>query len=114
MPKSYSHLTQSQPCQIYTLKSKKFSQAEIAEIVGVHPSTISREIARNTGERGYRYKQAHETAVVRRQQASAQPKVMTVENIELIEKYLLMKWSPEQISGRLKKDKVCSISHETI
>ena len=39
---------------------------------------------------------------------------MTPQNIDTIEAYLEEKWSPEQIAGRLKKDKCLTVSHETI
>jgi len=34
------------------------NQSEIAEVIGVHKSTISREVKRNRSKRGYQYKQA--------------------------------------------------------
>lgn len=43
-----------------------FDQTKIAKHNGVHKSTISREIRRNHGKRGYRYKQAHRLALERR------------------------------------------------
>jgi IS30 family transposase len=43
-----------------------WSQLEIAAEIGVHPSTISRELARNRGERGYRPKQAQQLAEERK------------------------------------------------
>ena len=39
---------------------------EIADVIGVHKSTVSRELRRNTGGRGYRPKQAHQLALLRR------------------------------------------------
>jgi IS30 family transposase len=39
-----------------------WSQLAIADEIGVHPSTITRELARNRGQRGYRPKQAQEKA----------------------------------------------------
>ena len=62
MPEGYLHLTCEQRCQIYALLQIGHSQAHIARQIGVDPSTISRELVRNTGARGYRFKQAHEKA----------------------------------------------------
>ena len=77
--------------------------------------TISRELVRNTGARGYRFKQAHEKASQRRQEASDKPRKMTPDLVELIEEKLTQEqWSPDQISGRLAKDGVAFISHERI
>ena len=60
MPKGYHHLTYEQRCQLYALKKRSDSISVIAEEIGVHRSTIYRELERNRGERGYRYKQAQE------------------------------------------------------
>ena len=115
MPEGYLHLTCEQRCQIYALLQSGRSQAHIARQIGVDPSTISRELVRNTGARGYRFKQAHEKASQRRQEASDKPRKMTPDLVELIEEKLTQEqWSPDQISGRLAKDGVALISHERI
>ena len=85
MPEGYLHLTCEQRCQIYALLQSGHSQAHIARQIGVDPSTISRELVRNTGARGYRFKQAHEKASQRREEASDKPRKMTPDLVELIE-----------------------------
>ena len=95
MPEGYLHLTCEQRCQIYALLQSGHSQAHIARQIGVDPSTISRELVRNTGARGYRFKQAHEKASQRRQEASDKPRKMTPDLVELIEEKL----TQEQWSG---------------
>ena len=55
------------------------SLGKIALAVGRDKSTISREISRNTGERGYRFKQADEKAKKRRSEASKAAKKLTEE-----------------------------------
>lgn len=50
----YAQLTQEQRYQIYALMKAEHSQAEIAKIVGVHKSTVSREVRRILGLEGYR------------------------------------------------------------
>lgn len=114
MPKGYKHLTQAQRSQIYTLKSIGMSQRKIAEHLNVDHSTISREIKRNTGGKGYRYQQAQAICEQRQQKAHALLHVMTPENIAIIESYLEKKWSPEQITGRLKELGILNVSHESI
>ena len=64
----YTQLTSEQRYQIYALSKKEHSQSEISQIVGVHKSTISRELKRTTGGRGYRPKQAHNKALQRREE----------------------------------------------
>ena len=64
--KSYTQLTSEQRYQIYALLKKNHTQTDIAQIIGVHKSTVSRELKRNTESRGYRPKQAHNKALERR------------------------------------------------
>jgi IS30 family transposase len=85
--------------------------------LNVHPRTIDREIRRNTGGCGYRYKQAQKIAEERRFSRRGVPVKMTPEVVSIIENHLVeAQWSPEQISGRLKiqDNNPISISHETI
>lgn len=58
----YTQLTREQRYQIYALKKAGHSQSQIAELLGVHKSTIHRELKRNCGQRGYCPKQAHQFA----------------------------------------------------
>lgn len=114
MPKGYHHVTLDIRSQIYALKSTGTSLRKIATVVGRHASTISREIERNTGGRGYRYKQADAKAVERHANASRTPKKLTPELIAIIEGDLREEWSPDQIAGRLKEKNIATITHETI
>jgi IS30 family transposase len=113
MPEGYHHVTRDIRSQIYALKATGSSLRNIAKVVNRHASTISREIKRNTGGRGYRYKQADAKAVERRSNASRTSKKVTPELITRIEENLREEWSPEQISGRLKLEGI-TISHEAI
>jgi IS30 family transposase len=113
MQSGYSHVTRDIRCQIYALKSTGISLRNIAKQLGKNVSTISREIARNTGQRGYRFNQADNAAIERRSQASKTPKKLTDDLVDKIKVKLLEDWSPEQISGRFKLEGV-PISHESI
>ena len=53
---SYTHLTENERYQIYSLKKAGLNQKEIAEHIGRSSSTLSRELRRNKGLRGYRPK----------------------------------------------------------
>ena len=66
----YTQLAQEQRYQIYALNKAGFTQKAIAIDLGVHPSTISRELRRNTGLRGYRPTQAHSLALSRRDKSA--------------------------------------------
>lgn len=110
---TYNQLTYEQRCQICILNKTGNSQTEIAVAIGVNQSTISRELRRNTGLRGYRHKQAHNLSENRRLSA-VQATKMKPKLIRVIESKLRQKWSPDQISGWLSVDRDESISHETI
>jgi IS30 family transposase len=107
---SYTQFTQEQRYQIHALLRMKHSQTEIANALGMHRSTISRELRRNQGKRGYRPKQAHQFALHRRKKAR---KRITADIWALVEEKLHQDWSPEQIAGRFKEDGI-AISHEHI
>ena len=99
--RTYSQLAQAQRYQIYALRKTRHSLAEIATVIGVHKSSVSRELERNRGKRGYRPQQAQELALERRQKAV--PRI-TAEIWTIVERLLRQDWSPEQVSGRLKKE----------
>lgn len=107
---TYKHLTQEQRYQIYALLKTAHSQSKMAEVLGVHRSTIYRELKRNKGKRGYRPQQAHRMAVSR--QKKAQPRIEK-SVWELVDEKLRQEFSPEQISGQLRKTGL-AISHEWI
>lgn len=113
MPRHYHHLTRDQRCQIYALKATGMSQRDIALRLQFSHTTISRELNRNQGKKGYRIQQADARALERRYIASSQPKSMTPKNIQVIKQKLKEGWSPDQISGRLKLNDIC-VSHESI
>jgi len=99
--RSYAQLTQEQRYHIYAhKKTGHFTQSEIADMLGVHKSTISRELSRNRGKRGYRPKQAEEFAVARRQ-GRVKPRIVAG-TWDIVDSLLLLHYSPEQVSGYLE------------
>lgn len=113
MPKGYHHLTYDQRCQISVLKARGYSLRSIARQLKTHHSSISRELQRNSGQRGYRQLQANEKAKSRRTENPRPNQKMSPDLIFIIEEKLRIQWSPVQISGRLKEEGKF-ISHETI
>jgi len=109
---SYKQLTQEQRYQIYAMKRAGFKQNKIAEEISVHPSTVSRELKRNRGGRGYRAKQAHALAE-QRKQAKQVPRIAP-QTWALVKTHLSEQWSPEQISGHLKLHGLGRVSDESI
>ena len=93
--REYRQLTEDDRIEIYAMKQAGKEQKQMAHILGVHPSTISRELARNTGLRGYRPKQAQYKALHRRLTARKAVK-MTPETIGYIESKLAEEHSPER------------------
>lgn len=102
---NYTHLTQEERYQIYALKKAGHKQSEIASVLERSESTISRELARNCGQRGYRPKQAHSLSVTRR---AMNARTIDDATWQFVQEKLLQQWSPEQISGH------AAISHETV
>ena len=108
----YSQLTQEQRYQIYALKKAGLSQIRIADLLEVHKSTISRELRRNCGQRGYRPRQAHLRAQQRHRE---KPRALiSPETWQRIEAQLRLDWSPEQISDWLQRTGRSTVSHERI
>ena len=111
--RTYKQLTSGQRYQISALKRIGHNRTEISKELEVHRSTIGRELRRNTGERGYRPKQAEEKACERRAKAAHKSRI-SVEIWEVVEEKLRQDWSPEQVSGWLEKRQEIRISHEWI
>jgi len=109
--RTYQQLTSEQRYQISALKRIGHGPTEIAKVLEVNKSTISRELRRNAGERGYRPKQAQEKA--RKRQVKARKRI-SAGIWQVVEEKLSQDWSPEQVSGWLKKHQGIRISHEWI
>jgi IS30 family transposase len=87
------------------LKKAGHTQSEIAKVLERSPSTISRELSRNRGGRGYRPKQAHRLACERHASNARQIDEATW---RFAKARLREDWSPDQISNH------ADISHETV
>lgn len=94
----YKQLTQEQRYQIYELRKEGKTITEIAKEIGVHKSTISRELKRNKGLRGYRPDQAQRISKERKSRANKAPKIDEYTK-NYVKKLIKLDWSPEQISG---------------
>jgi transposase, IS30 family len=113
--KHYHQLTQEERYHIGALSMQRLSLSEIARRLGRSVSTISREKRRNatTHDGAYRAEKAHSYTTARRKR-SRRNSHFSQEDWVLVVTLLKKKWSPEQISGHLKKEGLLSISHETI
>jgi IS30 family transposase len=110
---SYQHLNLTERHYIEMCRKKGVSHNQIAKDLGRSQSTISREIRRNTGLRGYRHKQANRLTANRH---AIKPKIvkLTDEVKFLLNVCLRNDWSPEQIVGRFREEGFMSLHHETV
>jgi IS30 family transposase len=113
MPKTYTRLTEDERYQIYEGVTEKSSHREIAALINKHHGTVSREVKRNRGLRGYRPKQAQEKTEERDQNRPRHIK-LTDEVQFLITENIQQEWSPEQIQGRLKSEGLSIVCATTI
>ena len=80
------------------MKQAACNQTSLAQQVGVHQSTISRERHCTGGQRGYRPKQAHALATARQHQRASAPAIAP-STWAMVENDLCQEWSPEQITA---------------
>ena len=113
MPETYTRLTEDERYQIYEDKFMGLSHREIAKKLTRHHSTISREVSRNRGLRGYRPRQAYHVAQQRHQLKPNNIK-MTADVQRLVSKHIKKDWSPEQIQGRLRQEGYPMVCYSTI
>jgi IS30 family transposase len=111
---NYTQLTLQKRYHISALLKSGLKQKEIANELGVHPSTISRELKRNKDKiRGY---SADFAQIISTNVQMQKKKRFSL--TKTLEKYIRAKlkldWSPEQIAGRMKLDTGVSVVHETI
>ena len=103
----YKHLSREERYQIHSLLKAKQTISEIARLLGRHRSTISRELSRGHGQRGYRAEQACRKASERAQRSRNARRVHAKVWAD-VAFYLGVQWSPEQIASKLE------VSHESV
>lgn len=115
----HHHLTRDQRSQLGVLHRLGTSQKDIAAQLGVHPSTICRELRRcqTTNPSGYHVTTATMLAAQRRTQANRRR--CKLQHNSSLRRYVTAKlrqdWSPEQIMGRLRRQPgQPTLCHETI
>jgi IS30 family transposase len=108
------------PAERYTLailrkQVPKLTNSAIAHLMGRHRSTIGRELARNTFSYDlmYRAAKAQERTNGRRSRSRRNEHFVPAE-WTIVERLLKQDFSPEQISGHLRRFGTLEISHETI
>ena len=113
--KKYSQLTSAQRYEIGALLSNGFTQCHIADQIGVHPCTISRELKRNCDQRNKRYDAGlAQRKCEDRHHSKAKPIIFTEALQRLAIHFLKEEYSPEQIVGVCKRNNEEMVSHERL
>ena len=88
---------------------------EIALTIGVHFSTVYREVNRNRSPYTGQYRPVCAQRMAERRKSRFQkPRKLTPEVRATVIRYLKKDWSPQQITGRLKALGKVDVCHETI
>ena len=119
METTYQHLQAEERMTLASLRAQGFSLRSIAQQMRRSPSTLSRELARNSSPSGYWSRAAQCSYQSRRQAAKPAPKLHANGVLwHLVTQMLIWHWSPRQISRTLKamhpNDPGQQASHETI
>lgn len=110
--RAYRRLTEDDRIEIYAALKAGESQAAISRTLGFDKSTISRELRRNSGQRGYRAKQAQKFSQDRRMHVHHRR--ISKRQWRVVEAGLRQDWSPEQINGVMRLKGLAPVSHERI
>ncbi len=109
---NYNRVTSEERRLIYQWKQEGFSLRKIAELLSRAPSSISRELKRNTGKRGYRPRQAQALADARAKRPG--PRRFTETVRQDAEAKLAQGWTPEIICCRARLEGRAHVCKETI
>lgn len=113
---NYNHFTMDERIVIAQLMKSGYSIREISRILDRAPSSISREIKRNTHLSGRHYKIKHYNPVTAQNKYESRKKkcgrksINSSEILEYIKEKIELHWSPEQISNYPSNIKVPSIA----
>ena len=112
------HLSEGQRYEISALVRAHHTKTEIAAIVGVHKSTITRELKRNSylGTNSYYAAFAQRKAEQRRRICSRNFKRSTPRSVFETARELIVseQYSPEQVVGHCRRHGIRMCSHETL
>lgn len=117
---AHKHLDYLKRCEIGALWKAGYKQEDIAKEVGVHKSTISRELNKNitfvrTALGSWQYKANYAQTYAEDRRKKIPKAIKLTETVQaFIREKVLEDWSPEQISGYAKEQQLFSLSHETI
>jgi len=110
----YHRLTGENRIIIETLRKEGRSRRYIAGRIGCSPSTVSRELKRNAGRKGYRHRKAQGKADHRAAVKAAKRRKFTEGMWRLAMELLAKGWTFGQISGRGRRDGIPMVCAETL
>ena len=111
----YKQITLKERYTIDTLRKQGNTITEIAAFLNRHRTTIWRELNRNRSPSHGAYEPDRADARCRKRRSRSRRNAsITEEDYAIVRRFLKLDWSPEQISGTLKKLGILSISHESI
>ncbi|HLB42366.1 MAG TPA: IS30 family transposase [Gammaproteobacteria bacterium] len=116
----YKHLTEQDRIFLRIMLEKRYPKSKIAHILKVNPSTIYREVKRNSCTHWYSGQKYYWNHSVQEKYLKRRKRWLKLEKDVILRNYVHSKlksgWSPYQIEGRLKieNDGHCIISHESI
>ena len=119
MTKKYNQLTLQQRYKIEALKSSGTTQTQIAEIIGVHRSTISREFRRNIPRSGInadKYIATRADQKTRQRHKEKRKQILFNDDLKHQAKEWMIhkRYSPELIAAQWIKNRIKGVSHETL
>jgi len=120
MGANYKHLTEQDRIFLRIMLEKRYPKSKIASILKVNPSTIYREIKRNSITHSYSGRKYYWNHSAQDKYLKRRKRGLRLEKDSALRTYVHQKlkvgWSPYQIEGRLKRDNFgrCQISHESI
>lgn len=113
MQSTHQHLCQEDRQCISELRQQGKNQTEIAKAIGRSQSTISKEISRNSGKRGYHYKQANEIAEQRKVDKTPRGKVINGKVKTRVDELFELSMTPEMIAMQMANENT-PVSHQTV
>ena len=108
---SYQQLQPEERLVIASLRLQDVSIRAMARILGRSAATVSRELSRNSSAVGYSSQPAQALSVARRN-AGQRPNKLCLQSVcwRIVLTLLEWKWSPQQISGTLKRMVRCDVA----
>lgn len=120
MGTKYRHLTEQDRIFLRIMLDKNYPKSKIAKILKVNPSTIYREVKRNSCTHWHTKEKFYWSNIAHRKYLKRRKRGLKLEQYPKLRDYVHAKlkagWSPYQIEGRLKRENngQCQLSHESI